>query len=156
MRHHQPQPEQMTRLLLQKPKEYAELDENSRIALTVLQEDGWVLERIGHEIEVTVTRTPIERPGIAAQLADCEARYAELRSEVMSLHQRNVDLEALRVAMRAEIVKVRRHHWRAAAAGCFACSILAWLQLPLLIGPLGAACTVAWWFQGYRLAKGAA
>lgn len=150
-------PNKFTRMLLENPEPYAELDENARIALSVLRDGGWKTQRIGLQlgVDITVSTTPIERPGIDAELADCELRYTALRSEVMALHQRNVDLEALRVATRAEIVSIRRRHWLAAAAGFFVCAVLAWLQYPLVMAPLGYACTLAWHFLGYRRAKGA-
>jgi hypothetical protein len=83
---HQTQPEQMTRLLLQKPAPVAHLDENAKIAISVLQDDGWSVEQIGMEIKCSVTTTPIPKEGdltlVARQLVESEARFIQLRAEV--------------------------------------------------------------------------
>jgi hypothetical protein len=148
-----------TRLLLQKEKPYAEIEENSRIALAILQDDGWSLERIGSEISVTVIRTPVPRPGIEQQLADCELRYTALRGEVDRLHREaegeRCDAALRRAELQSQIVRIRRRHWLGAAVGCLICSALAHFHISVPMTPLGAACILAWRFYGYRRAKGA-
>ena len=85
---HQAEPEQSTRLLVQKPTAYAELDENARIAISVLQEDGWKIERIGATLscDFTVTATPIETPSVVAQasaeIESAKLRFGQLRDEL--------------------------------------------------------------------------
>jgi hypothetical protein len=150
-------PNKYTRLLLDNPEPYAELDENARIALSILRDRGWKTQRIGMEVgvQISVTTTPIDGGAVTQQqLADWETRYAALRSEVVSLHERNTDLEALRVVMCAERTWMRRRHWLAAAAGCFLCSAMAFFHLSIAMTPVGAACIVAYRFVGYRRAKG--
>jgi hypothetical protein len=74
---HQAKSEQMTRLLLQKPQAYAEIAENSRIALTILGDDGWKIERVEMDLQVRVsTTTTIEQIDENAQLAE-RLRVAE-------------------------------------------------------------------------------
>jgi hypothetical protein len=122
----------MTRLLLQKPAQHADLDENSRIALSILTEDGWTLDRIGTEISVTVTRTPVALPGIADQLADCEARYAALRVEVARIQQGSSSrviagtfwIAAMVLALASLFVRIGHPEWNVAVQ--FLC-ILGWL-----------------------------
>jgi hypothetical protein len=75
---HQTQPEQMTRLLLQKPAPVAHLDENAKIAISVLQDDGWSVEQIGMEIQCM----PSDLTLVARQLVESEARFIQLRAEV--------------------------------------------------------------------------
>jgi hypothetical protein len=55
----QAEPEQMTRLLIVKEKAYAELDEMSRMAISVLTDEGWKFSRIGLDMRVQVTSTPM-------------------------------------------------------------------------------------------------
>src|SRR5258708_24898177 len=80
---HQPQPEQITRLLLQKASPYAELDENTRIACSVLQGDGWAIQRLDLEgnIQVVTTTIPVDRPGTEAALAEAQAKFIILREQ---------------------------------------------------------------------------
>jgi hypothetical protein len=76
-------PNQVTRFLLEKPAPYAELDENARIALSILHDDGWKTHRIGLDItlDVSITSTPIERPGTEEALAQSQAKFILLREE---------------------------------------------------------------------------
>lgn len=84
---HQAQTPQITRLLLQKLQAYAELDENSRIALSILGDNGWSVERIG--VNVLVTATPISQPSAVeeanAALAEAQAKFILLRKEMEQL-----------------------------------------------------------------------
>jgi hypothetical protein len=85
---HQSEPDTgPTTLLLQKPKPYAELDENSRIAISILGDDGWKVSRVGLDMRVLVTATPMIEEVDAAQLAnaklvqhlaDTELKFVEL------------------------------------------------------------------------------
>lgn len=88
------QAEQITRLLLQKPAACAELEENSRIAISVLTDDGWKVTRIGLDLHVKVTSSAlIEEQNAAdqvnaklvAHLADAELRFVELRKRVLEV-----------------------------------------------------------------------
>ena len=82
---HQAANDQMTRLLIQKPVDYAELEETARIAVSVLQEDGWTIQRVGVEIRVEVVATPMiqENDPAAAALAEAQAKYVHLRRMVV-------------------------------------------------------------------------
>jgi len=153
----QTQSGQVTRLLIQKPGNYAELEEMARIAVSVLQEDGWAVERIGTEIAVTVVRTPVDGTAALCQaLGDAELKYAALRGEVELLLAADRERFAQNEALTATIVQIRRRHWLAAAAGCFLCSLLAQLHAPALTWtPMSAVCVLAYRFYGYRRAKGA-
>jgi hypothetical protein len=87
MRHqNQPEVEPITRLLLQKPKAFAELDEMSRMAISVLTDDGWKIERIGLEVRVWVTATPVSQPGADEALAEAQAKFILLRKELTDSH----------------------------------------------------------------------
>jgi hypothetical protein len=79
---HQAETEQVTRLLLQKPVAFAEIEENARIAIGVLGDDGWRIERIGIDVRVSVMATPISQPGAEQALAEAEARFIQLRKEI--------------------------------------------------------------------------
>jgi len=141
----QTQSGQVTRLLIQKRGDYAELEEMARIAVTVLHDDGWLIQRLESELQVTakfsVTAKPVMQPGLASALADAELKYAALRGEVEALH--------------AENIAIRRRAWLAAAVACLACSLLSVLHIPVVMTAPGAACGLIWRFYKYRRAKGA-
>ena len=154
------QSEQVTRLLIQKRGDYAELEEMARIAVTVLHDDGWLIQRLESELQVTanfsVTAKPVMQPGLASALADAELKYAALRGEVERLLAADRERFAQNEALTAKIIHIRRRHWLAAAAGCFLCSLLATLHAPALTWtPMSAVCILVYRFYGYRRAKGA-
>jgi hypothetical protein len=90
---HKAAEEQMTRLLITKPAAYAELDENVRIAVSVLQDDGWAVERVGLDFtfDVTVTTQAISRPN-AVQLA--ESAISQANDQLFTLRRMLIAKEA--------------------------------------------------------------
>lgn len=154
----------VTSLLLNKAQPYAEIDENCRIALGILQDDGWKVCRVGAELSMdfAITMQPVEHPGAEAALAEAEQKYVALRREVEILRvadeRRSASITSLfaqNEALKAEGIQIRRRHWLAAAAGCFVCAALSRFHIPVMMTPLGGACVAAWRFYRYRRAKGA-
>lgn len=127
----------VTRLLLEKAAPYAELDENSRIALSVLHDDGWKTQRIGLEIgiDVTVNATPIARPGTEDALAQAQAKF---------------------ILLREEMERQKARPWFSAAVAFLACSTLSYFGLAAWASTLAALSTGVWvWLTRCRT-KGAA
>lgn len=96
---HQTEPEQMTRLLIVKEKAYAELDEMSRMAISVLTDEGWKFSRIGVDLRVKIWSEPMIEEVDAAHLAN--AKLVE--------HLAGAELRF--VALRKEVIKGRRTPW---------------------------------------------
>ena len=89
---HQPEVEQMTRLLVQKEKAYADLDEMSRMAITVLSDEGWKFSRVGMDMRVLVTADPmIQGIDSSAVLAEAQAKFILLRREFEELQAARIE-----------------------------------------------------------------
>jgi hypothetical protein len=134
MRHQTP-PEQITRLFVQKPAAFAELDENARIALSVLHDDGWSVQRIGLEVNVVVTATPIERPGTEDALAQAQAKF---------------------ILLREEFEKQQAQPWLAAGGAFVVCGGLDLAGLGAWAFALAAPCVGGWVWMNRRRTNGAA
>jgi hypothetical protein len=105
---HQPETEQMMRLLLQKKVAYAELEENARIALSVLGDDGWDVQRMDINMSVSVVTRPVAAPDQTAALQVAELRIA---------------------ALRMQLINQGPDQWLAVMLGCIVCGVLNWLNL---------------------------
>jgi hypothetical protein len=132
----------MTRLLIQKPVEYAELEEMARIAVSVLQDDGWSIQRVGLDFSVTITTQAIEKPGhlevelgqAHLELAAAQARIATLRK---TIHDDGAD------------------GWLAIMLGCSLCCGLNYLHLGNWDWVAALACFAVWGFvRGFSKKKG--
>lgn len=137
MRHQPPnmdQTEQMTRLLLQKPAAYAELEAMSRTALTILEEQGWNLQRVGLEISVTVTKVPMTAPDQTAALEAAELRIA---------------------ALRTQLIDQGPDQWLAVMLGCIVCDVLNWVGLGNW-DVVAAAVSIGIWVVAKRYVRGKA
>lgn len=143
---HKAETEQVTRLLLHKPAAYAELEENARIAITVLQDDGWAIERVGLEMEVRITTTPVS--GVEAME---QAHKAHVESALLALKRSEELYMALRQRVREQVANA----WLAGAGAAFATGICVLLHLNLIAVIGGWICAgIGFWLR--RRAKGAA
>ena len=84
-----------TRLLCITPKEYPALDqleENSKIAVSVLMDDGWSIYRVGLHAEVTLTAVPYltgdQFAAREAAIADREVLLRKEKTEIEVLEER--------------------------------------------------------------------
>ena len=118
----------MTRFLIQKPAAYAELAENSRIALSVLGDEGWQIDRVEMDMRVRVSTTTTiqqmeERDALAAELQTAQARF---------------------ILLRAQVIENAADQWLALAIGCLGCAALEWFGLGHWCWALALACAALW------------
>jgi hypothetical protein len=95
----------VTQLLVSKDAPYAEIEENVRIALSVLRDSGWRVDRIEGQLQLqcnfTAKATPVDQIGRIEQLVAAneaaELRFAALRTEVTA-GRTKLHIEAWRMA----------------------------------------------------------
>jgi hypothetical protein len=147
MRHqNQPAEDQATRLLMIKDKPYAELDENSRIAISILSGDGWKFSRVGLDmrVEVTVTSNPMIEEHDAAQLANAK------------LVQHLADAELRFVALRARVIEAGAQQWLMAMFAFFTAAMVDALGAGRWTGCLVPVCLVCYFIARRAGKKGTA
>jgi hypothetical protein len=115
----------LTRLLLEKSVDYAELEENVRIALSVLHEDGWTVSRVGLTLPVTVEfqAVPLVTLDLSKRLEAATEKFREVRTEVCRLRKERWLMAGYGIAIGYGLNISDLGYWCVAAIGV---CMLAW------------------------------